>query len=69
MLIEVKIDESVFVLRNIHNAKTEAEQLHSLNDLINILQSFEDIQNKSVAFDGDFNEILNPTLDSNGGKP
>ena len=31
--IEVKIDDSVFVLINIYNANTESEQLHTLNDL------------------------------------
>ena len=66
MVIEVKIDDSVFVLINIYN--TESEQLHTLNDLINILKTLEDIQNKSVVLDGDFNVILNPTLDSEGGK-
>ena len=33
------------MLINIYNANTEPEQLHTLNDLINILKTFEDIQN------------------------
>ena len=57
------------MLINIYNANTESEQLHTLNDLINILETFEDIQNKSVVLGGDFNVILNPSLDSEGGKP
>ena len=69
LVIEVKIDDSVFVLINIYNANTESEQLHTLNDLINILETFEDIQNKSVVLVGDFNVILSPSLDSEGGKP
>ena len=69
LVIEVKIDDSVFVLINMYNANTESEQLHTLNDLINILETFEDIQNKSVVLGGDFNVILNPSLDSEGGKP
>ena len=55
------------MLINIYNANTESEQLHTLNDLINILETFEDIQNKSVVLGGDFNVILNPSLDSEGG--
>ena len=43
LVIEVKIDDSVFVPINIYNANTESEQLHALNDLINILETFEDI--------------------------
>ena len=69
LVIEVKIDDSVFVLINIYNANTESEQLHTLNDLINILETFEDIQDKSVVLGGDFNVIFNPSLDSEGGKP
>ena len=43
LAIAVKIDDSVFVLINIYNANTEPQQLYTLNDLINILQTFEDI--------------------------
>ena len=49
LVIEVKIDDSVSVFINIYNANTESEQLHTLNDLINILETFEDTQNKSVV--------------------
>ena len=69
MIIEVKIDDSVFRLINIYNANTESEQLHTLNDLINILETLEGIQNKSVVLGGDFNVILNLFLDLYGGKP
>ena len=67
MVIELKIDNSVFVLINIYNANTESEQLHTLNDLINILETFKDIQNKSTVLGDDFNVILNLSLDSYGG--
>ena len=43
LVIEVRVDDSVFVLINIYNANTESERLHTLNDLINILETFEDI--------------------------
>ena len=69
MVIEVKTDDSVSVLINIYNANTEPEQLHTLNDLINILETFEDVQNKSAVLVGDFNVILNPSIDLKGGKP
>ena len=69
LVIEVKIDDSVFVLINIYNANTEPEQLHTLNDLVNILETIEDIQNKSVVLGGDFNAILNPSPDSEGDRP
>ena len=69
MVIEVKIDDSIFVLINICNGNTESEQLHTLDELINILETFKDFQDKSVVLGGDFNVIFNPSLDSEGGKP
>ena len=69
LVIEVKIDDSVFVLINIYNANTKSQQLHTLNDVINILKTFEDIQDRSFVLGSDFNVILNPSLDSEGGKP
>ena len=55
------------MLINIYNASTEPE-LHTLSYLINILETFEDIQNKSIVFGGDFNVKLNLSLDLEGGK-
>ena len=53
---------------NIYNASTEPEQMHTLSDLINILETFEVIHNKSIVFGGDFNVKLNLSLDLEGGK-
>ena len=58
LVIEVKIDDSVFLLINIYNANTKSEQLQTLNDLINILETFKDIRDKSVVLGGDFNVIF-----------
>ena len=52
---------------NSYNANTELEQLHTLNDLINILETFEDIQEKVAVLSGDFNIILHPFLNLEGG--
>ena len=68
LVIEVKIDDSVFVLINIYNPNTKSEQLHTLNDFINILETFEDIRDKSLVLGGNFNVIFCPSLDSEGGK-
>ena len=69
LVIEVKINDSVFMLINIYNVNTESEQLQTLNGLTNILEIFKYIQDKSVFLGGDFNVIFNPSLDSEGGKP
>ena len=69
LVIEVKIDGSLFVLINIYQTNTEPKQLYTLNDLLNVLESFEDIQNEDFVLGGDFDVILNPSLDSKGGNP
>ena len=48
---------------------TESEQLQNFNDLLNIPETFEDIQNKNDVLGCGFNVILNPSLGSEGGKP
>ena len=63
MVTEIIIDDSVFVLANIYNANTEPELRHTLNDLINIHETFEDIKKKIVVLGGDFNVILDFSLD------
>ena len=68
LAIEIKTDDSVFVLIIIYNANTEPEQFHTSNDLINILETFEDILNKTVVLGGEFNVILNPSIDLEVGK-
>ena len=55
------------MLIKIYITNTESEQLHTLNDLINILETFENIQRKSFVLGGVFNVIFNSSLDSEGG--
>ena len=69
MVTEIIIDDSVFVLANIYNANTEPELRHTLNDLINIQETFEDIKKKIVVLGGDFNVILDFSLDLDGATP
>ena len=69
LVIEVKIDGSVFVVINFYNANTDPKQLHTSNNFMNILETFEDIHSISLILDGDFNVILKPSPDSEDGKP
>ena len=57
------------MLANIYNANTEPELRHTLNDLINIQETFEDIKKKIVVLGGDFNVILDFSLDLDGATP
>ena len=68
LVIEVKLDDSIFVLTNIYN--TESELLRTLKNVMKILGTFWDIQDKSAVLGGDFlgGVMFNPSLDLEGGK-
>ena len=67
MLLEINIDDSLFVLINIYNANNEPDQVKTFTDLDEILDSVGDIQNKNVVFGGDFSVIFDLFLEVQGG--
>ena len=67
LLLEINIDDSLFVLINIYNANNEPDQVKTFTDLDEILDSVGDIQNKNVVFSGDFNVIFDLFLEVQGG--
>ena len=69
LLLDVKIDDTVFVLVNIYNANTENDQLQTLSDLNDILGNINDIETKNIILGGDFNVFFNLSLEANGGNP
>ena len=46
LILEVKIDEHIFILVNLYNANIESEQISTLNELNNLLETFSDICDK-----------------------
>ena len=69
MLLDVKIDDTVFVLVNICNTNTENDQLQTLSDLNDILGNINDIETKNIILGGDFNVFFNLSLEASGGNP
>ena len=69
LILEVKIENEVLLLINLYNANTENEQLSTLSDLSNMLEKIDDINNKSIAFWGDFNLFFEAKLEAQGGTP
>ena len=55
LIIEVKAENEILLLINLYNANAENGQLSTLSDLSNILEDIDDINNKSIAFGGDYN--------------
>ena len=69
MLLEINIDDRLFVLINIYNANNELDQVKTLTDLGEILDCVGDISKKNIIFGGDFNIIFDSFLERQGGKP
>ena len=69
LILEVKIENEVFLLINPYNANTENEQLSPLSDLSNMLEKIDDINNKSTVFGGDSNLFFEAKLEAQGGNP
>ena len=69
MLLEINIDDSLFVLINIYNANNEPNQVKTLTELAEILDCVGDIQNKNIIFGGDSNVIFYSFHEPQGRKP
>ena len=69
LILDVKVDESNFVLVNIYNPNTETEQVATLHDLDKMLEAIKDLYEKHIVLAGDFNFFFDTSLESYGGKP
>ena len=69
LILDVKVDESKFVLDNIYNPNTEREQVATLHVLDKMLETIKDLCDKHIVLAGDFNFFFDTSLDSYGGKP
>ena len=54
LLLEISIDDSHFVMRNIYNANNEPEHLKTLSGIGEICDCVCDIQNKTIIFESFF---------------
>ena len=65
MLLEINIDDKLFVLMNIYNANNKLDQVKALSGLI--LDCVNDIQNKDIIFGGDSNIVFDSFHDAQEG--
>ena len=68
LILDVKIDETNFVLVNICNANTETEEVATFHDLDKMLETIKDLYDKHIVLAGDFNFFFDTSLCSYGGK-
>ena len=67
LVLEINIDDKIFVLINIYNANIKLDQVKALSGLI--LDCVNDIQNKDIIFGGDSNIVFDSFHDAQQGNP
>ena len=68
LILDVNIDDKNFILINLYNPKTEAEQLKTFSKLMEMLTKLSLTQNDNIIRAGDFSLLFNVKLESYGGK-
>ena len=69
IVLEAEIDDEIFLLINLYNPNTEAEQVKTLCELERMLDVFSLDSCKNILFAGDFNCFFNSSLETSGGNP
>ena len=69
LILEANIDNTAFLLINLYNPNKEKEQVATLNELDNMLESYNNIGDKMIVLGGDFNFFFDISLEAEGGKP
>ena len=71
LVLDATIDGTEYLLINLYNENTEAEQLKILESLSKVSKDFQDISEKNINFEGDFNLFFffDQKFKSAGGNP
>ena len=69
LLLEIKIEDSIYILINLYNPNIEADQVRVLNELDTMINSMNNTQNAQIILGGDFNFIFSSNLEADGGNP
>ena len=69
LILDADIDDENFILINLYNANTEAEQLKTISKLTEMLTKLHLSHNNNIICAGDFNLLFNIKLESYGGNP
>ena len=69
LILDVRIDDSNYILINFYNANTELDQLAVISSLNTMLQKIDSTQTHNIIFAGDFNLYFDKKLETKGCKP
>ena len=64
LVLQVKIDDEIYLLVNLYNSNTEPQQLKTLHELESILLKFDANEYNYIFFSGDFNTFFNDSLEA-----
>ena len=68
-ICSIILKERKFLIINVYNENTEKEQVILLKKLDSLLEKFNENLDHEVILGGDFNFIMDKTLDAQGGTP
>ena len=63
-IIDVKVNETNFVLVSLYNPNAKTEHIAALLDLDKMLETIKDLYDKHIVLTGDFNLFFDTSLDS-----
>ena len=69
LILDLNIDEIRYVLVNIYNANTEAEQVQVSSELNELMKNISFWDQNRIILAGDLNVFFDSTLETKGGKP
>ena len=69
LILDVKVDNAVFLLINLYKTNEECEQLNVLTTLYNFLSNITDLHCKNIFFGRDFNVFFDTNYEAEGGNP
>ena len=67
LVLQVKVDDKIYLLVILYNSNNEPEQLETLHELETILLKFDANEYNRIIFSGDFNTFLNTSFKATGG--
>ena len=69
LILDVSVNDSEYILINLHNANTEKEQINVFSNMFAVLKRFDINTKIQTIMAGDFNLLFDSKLDAQGGNP
>ena len=69
LILEAMIEDCVSILINLYNTNTKNKLVSTWEKINLMLQTFDDLENKTIILGGNFNLFLESVLGTEGGSP